>query len=167
MDSLIETLSAIADAVKKAVDLIPTLEERGKDVEMGADGTPTSEVDKIAENTVLDYIIRNNVPLNVLSEEIGYVDNGFDDILVLDPIDGTSNCIAGVPLYTISMAVGKGSLSQCHTAYLRNLTTGESMWAKKGEGAFKDGRRIHVRELNPREMFMMIYLGNGADPKAF
>ena len=167
MDSLIETLSAIADAVKKAVDLIPTLEERGKDVEMGADGTPTSEVDKIAENTVLDYIVRNNVPLNVLSEEIGYVDNGFDDVLVLDPIDGTSNCIAGVPLYTISMAVGKGSLSQCHTAYLRNLMTGESMWVKKGEGAFKDGRRIHVRELNPREMFMMIYLGNGADPKAF
>ena len=80
MDSLIETLSAIADAVKKAVDLIPTLEERGKDVEMGADGTPTSEVDKIAENTVLDYIVRNNVPLNVLSEEIGYVDNGFDDL---------------------------------------------------------------------------------------
>ena len=119
MDSLIETLSAIADAVKKAVDLIPTLEERGKDVEMGADGTPTSEVDKIAENTVLDYIVRNNVPLNVLSEEIGYVDNGFDDILVLDPIDGTSNCIAGVPLYTISMAVGRSKLSDIHTAYLR------------------------------------------------
>ncbi len=167
MDSLIETLSAIADAVKKAVDLIPTLEERGKDVEMGADGTPTSEVDKIAENTVLDFIIRNNVPLNVLSEEIGYVDNGYEDVLVLDPIDGTSNCIAGVPLYTISMAVGKGSLSKCHTAYLRNLATGESMWAKKGEGAFKDGRRIHVRELNPKEMFVMIYVGNGSDPKAF
>ena len=140
MDSLLETLSAIADAVKKAVDLIPTLEERGKDLGMGADGTSTSEVDKIAENTVLDYIVRHNIPLNVLSEEIGYVDNGYEDVLVLDPIDGTSNCIAGVPMFTISMAVGRSKLSDIHTAYLRNLTTGESLWALRGKGAFKDGK---------------------------
>ena len=38
MDSLLETLSAIADAVKKAVDLIPTLEERGKMTELLAAG---------------------------------------------------------------------------------------------------------------------------------
>ncbi|MCQ2079711.1 MAG: NAD(+)/NADH kinase [archaeon] len=167
MESLLDTLSAIADAVKKAVDLIPTLEERGVDLEIGADGTPTSEVDKVAENTVLDYILRHNVPLNVLSEEIGYVDNGFEEVLVLDPIDGTSNSIAGVPMYTISMAVGRKSLSDLHTAYLRNLATGDSMWAVKGSGTFKNGKRVHVRPLNPKELFMMIYLGNGADPKAF
>ena len=167
MDSLIETLAAIADAVKKAVDLIPTLEERGVDIEMGADGTPTSEVDKIAENTVLDYLVRNNIPLNVLSEEIGYVDNGYDDILVLDPIDGTSNCIAGVPLYTISMAVGKSSLSDVHTAYLRNLTTGDSMWAIKGAGTFKNGKQVKVRRLDPKNLFMMVYVGNSSCPTVF
>ena len=167
MDSLLETLASIADAVKKAVDLIPTLEERGVDIAMGADGTPTSEVDKIAENTVLDYLVRNNVPLNVLSEEIGYVDNGYEDVLVLDPIDGTSNCIAGIPMYTISMAVGRKSLSDIHTAYLRNLTTGESMWATRGGGTYKDGTKVTVRPLDPDNMFMMIYLGNGADPKAY
>ncbi len=167
MDSLLETLSAIADEVKKAVDLIPTLEERGKDIELGADGTPTSEVDKVAENTVLDYIIRHNVPLNVLSEEIGFVDYGYDDVLVLDPIDGTSNCIADVPMYTISMAVGKGSLAHLHTAYLRNLATGDSMWAVRGQGAYKNGKRMHVRKPDFSDLFMLIYLGNGADPKAF
>ncbi len=167
MDSLIETLAAIADAVKKAVDLIPTLEERGVDIEMGADGTPTSEVDKIAENTVLDYLVRNKVPLNVLSEEIGYVDNGYEDVLVLDPIDGTSNCIAGVPLYTISMAVGRKNLSDVHTAYLRNLTTGDSLWAKKGSGTFKNGVKVSVRKLDPKNLFMMMYVGNSSDPKVF
>lgn len=167
MTPLLETLAAIADAVKNAIDLIPTLEERGVNIEMGADGTPTSEVDKIAENTVLDYILRHNVPLNVLSEEIGYVDNGFGDTLVLDPVDGTSNCIAGVPVYTISMAVGKSALSDVHTAYLRNLATGDSMWATKNGGAYKNGKRIRVRGLNPKDLFMMIYLGNGADPESF
>ncbi|MBO5600245.1 MAG: sugar kinase, partial [Candidatus Methanomethylophilus sp.] len=89
------------------------------------------------------------------------------EVLVLDPIDGTSNCIAGVPMFTISMAVGRSKLSDIHTAYLRNLTTGEAMWALRGKGAYKDGKQVHVRDLNPRDMFMMIYLGNGADPKAF
>ena len=130
---MLDILRDIADAVVKAVGLIPG-PELGKDIEMGADGTPTSEVDKVAENTVLDYIVRNNVPLNVLSEEIGYVDNGFEDTLVLDPIDGTSNAIAGVPMYTVSMAVGKSRLSDVRYAYLRNVMTGESMPVDKGPG---------------------------------
>ncbi len=167
MNSLLETLSAIADEVKRAVDLIPSLEERGKDIELGADGTPTSEVDKVAENTVLDYIVRHNVPVNVLSEEIGYVDYGYEDVLILDPIDGTSNCVADIPMYTISMAVGKGSLAQLHTAYLRNLATGDTMWAIRGEGAYKNGQKVHVRKLDFANLFMLIYLGNGADSKAF
>ena len=167
MEDLLKTLSDIADAVTAAVRLIPTLEERGKDIEMGADGTPTSEIDKVAENTVLDYIVRNSIPLNVLSEEIGYVDYGFDEILVLDPIDGSSNAAAGVPVFTISMGVGKGSLSGIHTAYLRNISTGESVWAQKGKGAFKDGRRLRVREPDMKNLFMMIYLGAASTPRAF
>ncbi|AGI48427.1 putative sugar kinase [Thermoplasmatales archaeon BRNA1] len=162
-----DTLAQIADAVVKAVGLIPTLEERGKDIEMGADGTPTSEIDKVAENTVLDFIVRNRVPLNVLSEEIGFVDYGYDETLVLDPIDGTSNAIAGVPLFTVSLAVGNKDLDGIHTAYLRNIATGESMWAEKGRGAFKDGRRISVRSPDFKHLFVMIYMGNGADPKSF
>ncbi len=166
MEDILDTLKAIADAVVEAVGLIPG-PEMGRDVEMGADGTPTLEVDKVAENTVLDFIIRNGVPLNVLSEEIGYVDNGFEETLVLDPIDGTSNAVAGVPMYTVSMAVGRERLSDIRAAYLRNVVTGESMWAEKGKGAFKDGRRMHVRELDEKSLFMMIYLGNDADPSAF
>jgi len=167
MSELLETLGAIADAVKEAVDRIPTLEERGRDVEMGADGTPTSEIDKIAENTVLDYIARQHIPLNVLSEEIGFVDNGAAETLVLDPVDGTSNAIAGVPLFTVSMAVGTHCLADIHTAYLRNLATGETRWAEKGKGAYKDGQRLHVRPMDLDQLFMMIYLGNGAAPDAF
>lgn len=166
MENILDTLKAIADAVAEAVGLIPD-PERGRDVEMGADGTPTLEVDKVAENTVLDYIVRNGVPLNVLSEEIGYVDNGFEDTLVLDPIDGTSNAVAGVPMYTVSMAVGRERLSDIRVAYLRNIVTGESMWAEKGKGAFKDGRRMRVREMDEDSLFMMIYLGKEADPSAF
>lgn len=167
MEDLLKVLSDIADAVTAAVNLIPTLEERGKDIEMGADGTPTSEIDKVAENTVLDFIVRNSIPLNVLSEEIGFVDYGFGETLVLDPIDGSSNAAAGVPLFAVSMGVGSGTLSGVHTAYLRNVVTGTSYWARKGEGAFKDGRRICVREPDRNDLFMMIYMGKSATRRSF
>ena len=166
--TMMETLSAIADAVESAINLIPDLKTRGEDTGMGADGTYTSQIDKIAENTVLDYIMRHNIPLNILSEEIGFVDNDANETLVLDPIDGTSNAIAGVPLFTISMAIGKEKLSDVHTAYLRNLVTGDVMYAEKGKGAFKNGIRMHAKKNSDlKDLFVMIYLGNGAHPDSF
>lgn len=162
-----EDLSAIADAVQEAVEKIPTSEERGKKVCMGADGTCSSQIDKVAENAALMYIELHKLPLNILSEEIGYVDNGGEETLVMDPIDGTSNAIAGLPYYTVSLAVGKSRLSDIRLGYLRNLATGDVMCAERGKGAFKNGRPMRVRKAVPDDLFLMIYEGNGAHPDAF
>ncbi len=165
--TLVDILGCIADAVEEAISKIPP-SRKGDFLGMGADGTDTSQIDKIAENTVLDYIERHRIALNVLSEEIGYVDNGADETMVLDPIDGTVNAVAGVPLFTISMAVGRKSLSDIHTAYLKNLVTGDIMVAEKGKGAFKNGIRMHAKEVSNMDyLFMMIYLGNGAHTDNF
>ncbi|MDR1690321.1 MAG: sugar kinase, partial [Candidatus Methanoplasma sp.] len=164
---MLDVLSDIADAVEEAIKKIPDSKCRGECIGMGADGTSTSQIDKIAENTVLSFLERNKIPLNVLSEEIGFVDNGGEETLVLDPIDGTSNAVAGVPLYTISMAIGTKSMSDVHTAYLRNLATGDVITAEKGKGAYKNGSRIHIRKANMKNLFLMIYMGNGAHPSSF
>ena len=66
-----ETLSQIADAVQAEIEKIPGSKCRAEEVCMGADGTPTSQIDKVAENAALMYIQQNHVPLNILSEEIG------------------------------------------------------------------------------------------------
>ncbi len=162
-----ETLSAIADAVQAEIEKIPDSRSKGEVVCMGADGTPTKEIDKVAENAALMYIQRNSVPLNILSEEIGYVDNGAEETLVMDPIDGTSNAIAAIPYYTISLAVGTGSLSGIRLGYLRNPATGDVYTAEKGKGAFKNGVPIRVREADLDDLFIMIYMGNGAHTDAF
>ena len=157
---MMETLVAIADAVQNAVRLIPSIAERGEILCMGADGTPTSEVDKVAENAVLMYIASHDIPLNVLSEEIGFVDNGATETLILDPIDGSRNAEIGVPYYTVSLAVTTGSMNDVHTAYLRNLATGDEYRAEKGKGATYNGERIHVKkDCDPLNMIMMIYIG--------
>ncbi|MDD4709561.1 MAG: NAD(+)/NADH kinase [Candidatus Methanomethylophilaceae archaeon] len=163
----IHILREIADAVQAAVSLIPDPCSRGNEICMGNDGTPTSEIDKVAENAVLGYIESNRLALNVLSEEIGFVDNGASEVLVLDPIDGTSNSVAEIPFYTISMAVGTGSLCGMHTAYIRNLATGDEFWARKGDGAYYNGRRINVRKPDFSKLFALIYMGNAAVDEAF
>ena len=165
--STIETLSAIADAVQDAICKIPNSKCKGEKVCMGADGSPTSQIDKVAENAALMYINREQIPLNILSEEVGFIDNGADETLVMDPIDGTSNAIAGIPYHTISLAVGTSSLSDMRLAYLRNPVTGDVMWAESGKGAFKNGCPIHVREPNMDDLFVMIYMGNSAHADAF
>lgn len=165
---MMELLSAIADKVSEAIGLIPSESDRGTEVCMGADGTPTSNIDKIAENTVLMYLQENDIRLNVLSEEIGFVDNGAEETLVLDPIDGTTNACMGVPMYTISMAVGKGTMNGMRIAYLRNLSTGDVYTAERGKGAYMNGCRIRVKEnSDPERLLMMIYMGSGACPEAF
>ena len=164
---MIETLRKIADEVARTIALIPEGTDIGKEVCIGADGTPTDEIDKIAENAVLRYIAANDIRLNILSEEIGFVDNGGDETLILDPIDGSNNSIAGIPLYTISMAVGKDSLSSIHTGLVRNLVTGEEFTAEKGKGAFHNGKPIHVKEtFDPKKSRMAIHMGYGATPLA-
>ncbi|MCQ2056129.1 MAG: NAD(+)/NADH kinase [archaeon] len=164
---MIKTLRAIADAVIKTVHLIPRETDIGKEICIGADGTPTSEIDKIAEDAVLKYISLHDVRLNVLSEEIGFIDNKADETLILDPIDGSSNSKSHIPLFTISMAVGKKSLNDIHTAYIRNLVTNDEYFAEKHKGAFFNGDRIHSKtHFEPEKSCMMIYLGRGASQRA-
>lgn len=164
---MIKTLRKIADEVVKAIAFIPDDVDPGKEICIGADGTPTDNIDKIAENAVLRYIEANNIQLNVLSEEIGYVDNGGTETLVLDPIDGSTNFIAGIPLYTISMAIGKCSLNSVYVAYVRNLATGEEFTAEKGKGAFYNGKKITVsKAFDPKKMKITTHLGSGATPFA-
>jgi len=165
---MLKILSELADKVAETIRLIPDSKCRGEEICMGADGTPTTQIDKIAENVVLEFIQSHNIQLNVLSEEIGFVDNGAKDTLVLDPIDGTTNSVIGVPMYTISMAIGKNSLSDVHTAFVRNLVTGDTYTAEKGKGAYKNGKRIRaIKHSDPDDLLMMIYMGNGAHADAF
>lgn len=95
----------------------------------GADGTPTMRVDSLVEEEVLRAADRFG--MNVLSEETGFVDRGSACTLVIDPLDGSANAAAGVPLSCYSAALSiDGDFVECLTMW---LDTGELWWAKKGD----------------------------------
>jgi myo-inositol-1(or 4)-monophosphatase len=97
-------------------------------VGLGADGTPTMHVDALVEAAIAESAQRNGV--NLLSEEIGFLDHGSAVTLVIDPLDGSANAAMGVPLSCFAGVVVRDSVaSEAVTLW---LDTGRVWWAKAG-----------------------------------
>lgn len=159
---LFEIADAVHDALRSTDGAFDDV-----DVGMGADGTPTTRIDKIAEDAVLKVLAKNGNPLNVLSEECAFKDFGRKATLVIDPIDGTVNATSGFPFYAVSLAVGKRSLDGIEFALVKNLATGETFYAAKGKGAFRNGERIKVRSYDPKNGIFLVYMGSRAHRMAY
>ncbi len=154
----------LARAVQRAVD---TLQGNPGDVlGRGADGAPSTRIDRVAETAVLKRLDEKRVKLNVLSEEAGVVERGGDRVLVLDPVDGTHNALRGVPAFSVSMAIGRDSLGDVEEGLVRDLVGGATYYAAKGKGASLDGRRIETRPFDPKDVLFSVYLGTNAHPEA-
>jgi myo-inositol-1(or 4)-monophosphatase len=135
-----------ARAVKEAVKELAGTVAAGQMVRMGADGTPTKQIDCAAENAVLDTLRSSGLGFKVLSEEIGEVLIGEkhepDYFLHLDPLDGTFNAIADIPFYSVSIYLRKDDF---HFGYICDLARGGSYYAEAGLGAYaQPGGRLHV-----------------------
>jgi myo-inositol-1(or 4)-monophosphatase len=99
---LAQAADAACAAYEQAIrTLSPT--DRQATIGLGADGTETYLLDEVVEGPVLDVLAAHGV--NVLSEEIGWVDRGSAVTVVVDPIDGTANAAAGVPLSCFAAAL--------------------------------------------------------------
>jgi len=88
----------------------------------GADGTPSSRIDVMVEAEILRAV--EPFGIDVVSEEIGHVDNGSSVAMVVDPVDGTGNATAGIPLSAFTAAIAVDG----------RFTEGLTHW-------FADGRR--------------------------
>ena len=157
-------LNDIADEVMLRYRELPKDFAGHLKVGRGASGSQTSKIDKFAEDAVLHYMDEHDVELNVLSEEAGYIDRGADKVLVLDPIDGTLNCTHGIPFFSVSMAVGKGSLSGCDHGLVRNLSSGDTYYARRGGGATLNGHRISVSKFTREDSVFIVFDGKDSGP---
>ena len=118
-----------------------TADELAEIVTMGADGTATMRIDTVVEQAVLRATA--HTPLNVLSEETGFLDRGSAVTMVTDPLDGSANGAAGVPLTCFSASLATdGEFDHALTCW---LDTGHTRFASP-EGAWGPTRQ----HLNPR-----------------
>ncbi len=118
-------------------------------IQVGAAGDKTFPMDKAAEDIILAHLKALNEPMMIVSEEIGFVKlHGGGRITVLvDPIDGSKNAVTGLPFFCTTMAVLDGNkIGDVFLAYTINLISGDEFWAKKGEGAYLNGRLINTKK---------------------
>ena len=135
----------------------------GTNIGIGADGTPTKYVDKLAEDAAIKFIKKNGMDVNILSEEAGFLDLNGEYTFVLDPIDGTRNAYRGIPFYAVSLGIGKSRLSDVEYGIVKNIPTGELFFAEKGYGAFFNKKRIGVPDVPAKDILSSVTLGKNFD----
>jgi len=156
-----KTVDAVYKKVRKSISA--DFQKFGHTVGIGADGTITKYIDKIAEDAAIDYLKKSKTRVNILSEEIGFIDNKGKYTFVLDPIDGTRNAYRGIPFYSVSLAIGKLKLSNIEYGIVKNIPTGDVFIAEKGHGAFLNGIKIATPEIPDNEPLSSLALGNNHD----
>jgi myo-inositol-1(or 4)-monophosphatase len=113
----------------------------------GEGGDQTLVIDSQVEDIVFAQLGRlhdDGLRFSAVSEERGVVDFGSSDVLVvIDPIDGSLNAKRGLPNVAISIAVATGpTMADVRFGYVYDLGPGEEWWAREGEGAWLNGRRL-------------------------
>lgn len=131
----------------------------GKNMGLGADGTVTKFIDKIAEDVAVKHLKKSKVDINLLSEEVGIIDNDSEYTIVLDPVDGTRNAYRGIPFYSVSVAVGKKSLSDVEYGIVKNIPNGDVYSAEKNIGAFLNNKKLVVPNVPDKQILSSLSLG--------
>jgi myo-inositol-1(or 4)-monophosphatase len=104
-------------------------EELAERTQMAAAGGAGTRLDFLVDTAIAEVVSRHRV--NLLSEELGVIDHGSAFTLVVDPVDGTGNAVAGVPFCAFAAAVCRdGVLTESLTCW---LDTGRCWHAIAGE----------------------------------
>lgn len=110
-------------------------------VEKKSDGSPVTDADQAIEEALRKRIEATRPGHAITGEEFG--DSGHSDSRwFLDPIDGTSNYIAGGTTWLTLIALARRG--QPEVAVIAAPAAGRRLWAVRGHGAFRDGERLQV-----------------------
>lgn len=90
---------------------------------------------------------------NIIAEESDNSDIEFNNSIIIDPIDGTTNFVNQVPHTAISVGVYENQ--EAVLAFVYNPILEEFYYAKKGQGAFLNDEKINVSNENSFEKALM------------
>jgi myo-inositol-1(or 4)-monophosphatase len=108
-----------------------------------------SMADKRAEQTIVEELRNARPDWGMLLEEGGVIEGDpMKPRWIVDPLDGTTNFLHGVPHFAISIAVedprGGGGRPEITQGLVYQPLTDETFWAEKGSGAWLQDRRLRV-----------------------
>jgi myo-inositol-1(or 4)-monophosphatase len=167
MDPLLSTALEAAEAAAR-VHLVYFGEIGPHDAREKAPSDFVSRVDLEAQDAALSVILRRHPDHRVLAEEdTGAGVSGKSErtwpedgtyLWIVDPLDGTTNYLHRHPQFAASVGVGRrildagdgivnGPKAILEAGAVVAARTGERWWARRGQGAFKNGLPIRVSPL--------------------
>jgi len=125
---------------------LATLCEPQPDLGRGAGGDLIKPIDLIAEKAIVEVLQQYCTSFTLISEESGvkeFGENPENFYVTLDPIDGTTNMVRGLPFYASSIAISTmPALSKIFAALVTDLSHDTMYTALGGRGAYCKGKRI-------------------------
>jgi myo-inositol-1(or 4)-monophosphatase len=126
--------------------MLKKLKEPQPDLGKGAGGDPMKLIDLVAEKAIVEVLLMHALSFTLISEESGIKKFGEKCeycYVTVDPIDGTTNLIRGLPFYCTSIAVSSiPTLSQIRAGMVSDLFHGTTFTATHGGGAYCAGQKI-------------------------
>lgn len=121
-----------------------------------------TEIDRAAEREIIQQLRRAHPDHAFLAEESGLTGNPDSEYRwVIDPLDGTTNFIRGIPHYAVSVACEyRGQLEH---GVIIDPVRSEEFVASRGRGAQLNGRRLRV---SPRKDLEGALIGTGIPYKS-
>ncbi len=99
--------------------------------------------DKKVEKILIEELTKSRNKFSIISEEIGEVKNSDkDNYWIIDPIDGTSNFLHGIPHFAISIALK--SNKEIVSGLVFDPIKNEMFYGEKNNGAYFNNQRIRV-----------------------
>ena len=81
-----------------------------------------------------------------MTEESGAIKNGSEYTWIIDPIDGTTNFVAKIPQFAVSIALAKNNEILMGAVY--NPCSNEMFFAEKGKGSYLNNKKLYVSKKN-------------------
>ena len=137
----INVLEKICDKVSKVI--IRDFGEVEKlQVSRKGPGDFVTKTDKKVEKIIIEELEKERPKYGFIAEESGERKNESELNWVIDPIDGTSNFMHGIPHFAISIALEKNG--EVISGIVCDPIKNETFYAEKGRGAYLNNRRIRV-----------------------
>tara|TARA_B100001027_G_scaffold100220_1_gene68834 strand:+ start:394 stop:1104 length:711 start_codon:yes stop_codon:yes gene_type:complete len=106
-----------------------------------------TKTDKRVENIIIEELSKTKKNYSFLSEEIGKINNKDDEnIWIIDPIDGTTNFLHGIPHFAICIALK--SKTEIVSGLIFDPIKDEMFFAEKNKGSFLNNQRLRVSKRN-------------------
>jgi histidinol-phosphatase len=157
--SLLEDIANEADAIA-----MKYFRRDGMRVDRKGDGTPVTQADRAVEEMARAKVTASGLALDVLGEEMSAIEEKNPSTskrprLIIDPIDGTEEFSRGIPTFGTLLGIERDGEIVAGMASAPGL--GSRWWAYRGEGAYRNGKRIHVSNVARLSESMVFTTGTG------